>query len=204
MGDLTLPTGSNRNKIEHIAQHVNSMISGAITLPFVIKDSSGVMQVPEQILISQGIEHIAIADGSISGAKTISLARLSNLYPSAVIFGDDPVLNFYVDADMYVTGNPADAMGDNVYWTSDMFGGVKALPRLNFGDGGSRLKLSGFSNYQMKSLDMPDNEHPMLNEESKIQPSNGASFSINSAKGIVMLYGEVTASALSIDFTAQM
>ena len=51
---------------------------------------------------------------------------------------------------------------------------------------------------------MPDNEHPMLNEESKIQPSNGASFSINSAKGIVMLYGEVTASALSIDFTAQM
>ena len=101
MGDLTLPTGSNRNKIEHMAQHVNSMISGAITLPFVIKDSSGVMQVPEQILISQGVEHIAIADGSISGAKTISLARLSNLYPSAVVFGDDPVLNFYVDTDVY-------------------------------------------------------------------------------------------------------
>lgn len=204
MGDLTLPTGSNRNKIEHIAQHVNSMIGGAITLPFVIKDSSGVMQVPEQILINQGLEKLAIADGSISGAKTISLARLSNLYPSAVIFGDDPVLNFYVDADVYVTGNPADAMGDNVYWTSDMFGGVKALPRLNYGDGGSRLKLSGFSNYQMKTIDNPDNEHPMLSEESKIQPSNGASFSINSAKGIVMLYGEVTASALSIDFTAQM
>ncbi|MCL9783870.1 hypothetical protein M9194_20825 [Vibrio sp. S4M6] len=51
MGDLTLPTGSNRNKIEHMAQYVDSMISGAITLPFVIKDSSEVMQVPEQISI---------------------------------------------------------------------------------------------------------------------------------------------------------
>ncbi|MCL9782086.1 hypothetical protein M9194_11675 [Vibrio sp. S4M6] len=203
MGDLTLPTGSNRNKIEHIAQHVNSMISGAITLPFVIKDSSGVMQVPEQILISQDVEEIAIADGSISGAKTISLAKLSNLYPTTQPYTDDPILNLFVDADVYVTGNPADAMGSNLYWSSDMFGPLRALPRLNYGDGGARLKLSGFSNFEMKLIGDPNNLRPMLSEESKIQP-NGGSFSISSVKGVLMLYGEVMASSLPVDFSVQM
>ncbi|HDY7833081.1 TPA: hypothetical protein RQK39_000389 [Vibrio vulnificus] len=189
-----LGNGNTENKLKALAEIVANALEnvgggGPVVLPFKV-GASGELEVAEAILISQGMESLIVGAGSSNEMKKISLAKLSKNYEGSAPYVNEPVLNLFVNLDVWVTGDPSVARAGALYWASAQLGELQKLPRLDDVGGGARLKCSGFTSLGLMTWGNPADPHPMLSEPTKIIASAASGFTCTRISGTIFYYGE--------------